>query len=116
MAIPNQNPQDSVPYEERRAYPRVPVAMPAFLTANGDRHAVRVLDLSVGGAKLNCSAILPTGTAVILDCGTLGRSAVVRWQTGAVLGVCFDSELDVREVTSLIARSIALENLINSRG
>jgi hypothetical protein len=49
---------------------------------------------------------------VVLDCGTLGRSAVVRWQTGGVLGICFDSELDAREVTALIARSIALDALM----
>jgi hypothetical protein len=116
MAKPAPNPQDSAPYEDRRAYPRVPVAMPAFLQANGDRHAVHVLDLSAGGAKLNCSASLPSGTAVVLDCGTLGRSAVVRWQTGGVLGLCFDSELDAREVTALIARSTALDTLMKTRG
>jgi hypothetical protein len=90
--------------------------MPAFLQANGQRHAVHVLDLSAGGAKVKCSAILSSGTAVVLDCGTLGRSAVVRWQTGGALGLCFDSELDVREVTALIARSIALDALMKTRG
>lgn len=115
MAAPARNSQDSVPYEDRRAYPRVPVAMPAFLQANGERHAVHLLDLSVGGAKLKCSATLLAGTAVVLDCGTLGRSAVVRWQTGSVLGLCFDSELDAREVTALIARSIALDTLMKTR-
>lgn len=116
MAARAPNHEDSAPYEDRRAYPRVPVAMPAFLQANGERHAVHLLDLSAGGAKLNCSATLPTGTAVVLDCGTLGRSAVVRWQTGGVLGICFDSELDAREVTALIARSIALDTLMKTRG
>ena len=111
-----QSPQDLDCYEERRAYPRVLVAMPAFLQASGDRHAVHLLDLSAGGAKLNCSTILPTGTAVVLDCGTLGRSAVVRWQTGGALGICFDTELDAREVTALIARSIALDTLMKARG
>jgi hypothetical protein len=90
--------------------------MPAFLQANGERHAVHLLDLSAGGAKLNCSEALPTGTAVVLDCGSLCRSAMVRWQTGGVLGICFDSELDAREVTALIARSIALDALMKTRG
>jgi hypothetical protein len=116
MASPAPNPQDDSSYEDRRAYPRVPVAMPAFLQANGQRHSVHLLDLSAGGAKLRCEAILPTGTAVVLDCGTLGRSAVVRWQTGGVLGLCFDSELDAREVTALIARSIALDTRMKTRG
>ena len=116
MARPAPKPQDSAPYEDRRAYPRVAVAMPAFLHANGERHSVHVLDLSAGGAKLKCPATVQSGTAVVLDCGTLSRSAAVRWQTGGMLGLCFDSELDVREVTALIARSIALDTLMKTRG
>ena len=115
MATPAPTSQDSVPYKDRRAYPRVPVAMPAFLQANGERHPVHLLDLSAGGAKLNCSATVPTGMGVVLDCGTLCRSAVVRWQTGGAIGICFDSELDVREITALIARSIALDALMKTR-
>jgi len=115
ISPPAPNPEDSAPYEDRRAYPRVPVAMPAFLQANGARHAVHLLDLSAGGARLNCPVALLTGTAVVLDCGTLGRSAVVRWQTEGGLGICFDSELDAREVTALIARSIALDTLMKAR-
>ena len=102
----------SAPYEDRRAFPRFPVAMPAFLQATGKRHAVHILDLSSGGAKLKCSVTLATGTAVALDCGTLSRSAVVRWQSGGELGLCFDSELDAREVAALIARSTALDTFM----
>ena len=115
MAHPLPIPESSDPFEDRRACPRVPVAMPAFLQANGARHAVHLLDLSAGGAKLKCAASLPTGTAVMLDCGSLARTAVVRWQTDGVLGICFDSELDAREVTALIARSIALQTLMKTR-
>ena len=86
----------------------VPVALPAFLQANGERHAVQVVDLSAGGAKLDCPVKLATGTAVILDCGTIGRSAVVRWQNAGLMGLCFDSELDERDVSALMDRSQAL--------
>ena len=89
--------------------------MPAFLQANGERHAVQILDLSPGGAKLDCPASLPTGTAVILDCGTLGRPAVVRWLSAGVLGLCFDSELDARDVSDLIERSRALDARLKIR-
>jgi hypothetical protein len=108
MASSVPSPQDADPHADRRAYPRVEVALPAFLQANGERHAVRILDLSAGGAKLDCPASLSTGTAVILDCGTLGRAAVVRWQTAGVLGLCFDSELNARDVSALAERSKAL--------
>lgn len=105
MARPVPTSQD---FADRRAYPRVEVALPAFLQAEGERHAVQILDLSAGGAKLDCPISLPSGTAVILDCGTLGRGAVVRWQTAGVVGICFDSELDPRDVSALAERSKAL--------
>ena len=107
--------RDDAPFADRRAYPRVEVALPAFLQADGERHAVQILDLSAGGAKLDCLVNLPTGTAVTLDCGTLARAAVVRWQTGGALGVCFDSELDAREISALIERSKALTTRRNER-
>lgn len=114
MANSVPSPQDYAD-ADRRVYPRVPVALPAFLQADGERHAVQLLDLSRGGAKLNCPTSLSVGTAVILDCGTLGRAAVVRWQNGGLLGLCFDSELDVREVSDLIERSRALAAWMETR-
>ncbi len=108
MASSVPNPDDCDPFADRRVYPRVSVALPAFLQANGERHFVQLVDLSAGGAKLNCTASLPVGTAVMLDCGTLGRAAVVRWLSGGLMGLCFDSELDPRDVSALIDRSTAL--------
>src|SRR5215203_2056144 len=104
--MPNPVPpdQDCDPYADRRVYPRVPVAMPAFLQANGARHAVQLHDLSAGGAKLNCPESLSVGTKVILDCGTLGRAAVIRWRNGELVGLSFDSELDSREISALMDR------------
>lgn len=108
MANPVPSPQDPDPFADRRIYPRVAVALPAFLQVDGERYSVQLLDLSPGGAKLNHPARLPIGTAVILDCGTLGRGAVVRWHNGDLLGLCFDSELDARDLSALIDRSKAL--------
>src|SRR4051794_22621608 len=107
MAAPLPVPEDNDPFADRRVYPRVPVALPAFLQAEGARHAVQIVDLSAGGAKLNSTISLPVGTAVTLDCGTLGRAAVIRWQGPGALGLCFDSELDARDVSALADRSKA---------
>ena len=107
MAKPVPCPEDSA-YADRRAFPRVPVALPAFLQADGRRHFVRLLDVSAGGAKLTCAAAIAVGTEAILDCGVLGRAAVVRWRNGDTLGLCFKSELDSRDVAALTARSEAL--------
>jgi hypothetical protein len=84
------------------------VALPAFLQAEGERYSVQLLDLSAGGAKLDCSINLASGTNVTLDCGTLGRPAVVRWRGPGVLGISFESELDARDVSALVKRSEAL--------
>ena len=108
MATPLPSPEDSDPYADRRVYPRVPVALPAFLQAAGERHFVQILDLSAGGAKLSCAASLAVGTTVTLDCGTLGRAAEVRWQNGETLGLRFEKELDARDVAALADRSQAL--------
>ena len=116
MANPVPAPSDPESYEDRRLYPRVPVAMPAFIQVHGKRHSVLLLDLSAGGAKLTCPTSIRTGTEVILDCGSLGRSAVVRWQTDGVLGLRFDSELEAREISALLERSKALEELMKGRG
>ena len=105
--------QDNDPFADRRSSPRVTVALPAFLQAKGERHFVHILDLSAGGAKLKCPVNLATGTAITLDCGTMCRAAVVRWQTDGVLGLCFNRELDAREVSALIARSTALDARMN---
>ena len=105
MASSVPNAQD---FADRRVYPRVEVALPAFLEVAGERHSVLLLDLSPGGAKVNFAANLPIGTSVNLDCGTLARPAVVRWQHGEFLGICFETELDAREVSALVDRSNAL--------
>ena len=108
MANSAPSPEGYDPYADRRIYPRVPIALPAFLHANGKRQAVQLLDVSPAGAKLDCPASIPVGTAVKLDCGTLGRAAVVRWQNGGFLGLRFDGELDVRESSALAERSRAM--------
>lgn len=107
-------PEDD-PFADRRVYPRVSVALPAFLETDDERHSVQILDLSAGGAKLRCALGLSTGASVILNCGTLRRSAVVRWRDGALLGLCFDSELDPRDVSALADRSNALAARMSTR-
>ncbi|MEO5578805.1 MAG: PilZ domain-containing protein [Sphingomicrobium sp.] len=108
--------EDQDSFEDRRSTPRVSVALPAFLQADGVRQSVQILDLSAGGAKLTCGTEFAVGAAVFLDCGTLGCAGVVRWQTGGVLGLCFDAELDAREVSALRDRSNALAALMKARG
>ena len=84
---------------------------PEVLNAINDQ----MIDLSAGGAKLNCSCRLSSGTALALDCGTFERSGIVRWQDGAFLGLSFDNELDDREMAALVDRSAALSAWMGRR-
>jgi hypothetical protein len=115
MASSAPSSQDADPFADRRAYPRVSVALPAFLQAGGERHFVQILDLSAGGAKLTCPMRLAAGTAITLDCGTLSRAAEVRWQNGEELGLSFNVELDERDVAALATRSTALAARMETR-
>jgi hypothetical protein len=108
MATATSPAQGSDPYVDRRAHPRVPVALPAFLKANGERHQAQILDLSAGGARLSCAALFATGTTAVLECGTLARAAVVRWQNDGLLGLCFETMLDEPDVAALADRSASL--------
>jgi hypothetical protein len=115
MASSVPHSQDSDPYADRRLYSRVAVALPAFLEVEGERYSVLLLDLSPGGAKVSCPLSLTVGSTVALDCGTLGREAVVRWQNEHVFGLCFDRELEGRDVSALIERSKALAARMSAR-
>ena len=102
-------------YEDRRVYPRVPVALPGFLQIDGTRHHVQLLDVSEGGAKLDCSIDLPVGATVLIDCGVVGREAVVRWKNAGVVGIRFERELKESELSALTGRSEALAARLNSQ-
>lgn len=113
MTKPAPAPEGTDPFADRRAHPRVGIALPAFLQAGKDRHFVHLLDVSAGGAKLKCPVRLASGTSVKLECGTIGRGAVVRWQSEGVMGICFERELDSRDVSALENRSAALAERMN---
>ena len=110
--------QGSDPYADRRIYPRVTVALPAFLQADGDRHAVQIVDLSSGGARLTCSQqTFRWGTA-----GDIGlRNARPRGGgqgrlNEGFMGLSFDKNSNIREVSALTDRSSALGARMKTRG
>lgn len=98
------------PYADRRVHPRVMVALPAFLVLSGRRYQVQIVDLSAGGAKLDCGmALVAAGAAVTLHWGGGSAPATVRWREGRQAGIAFAASLDERDVTDLARRSEALE-------
>ena len=64
------------PYVDQRQHPRVSVALPAFLILGGRRYPVQIVDLSSGGAKVDCGAALVVAGAV--DGRTCGAAALTR--------------------------------------
>ena len=115
MAGASPDGQKIDPFADRRLYSRTELALPAFLQGNGKRHAVHLIDVSAGGAKLSCPANLEVGNPVVLDCGTLAHSAVIRWRNGDLMGLVFNTPLAAREVSALIDRSEALAAWTKSR-
>ena len=103
------------PFADRRASPRVAVALPAFVRVGEERHAVQLLDLSSGGAKLDCPRDLAVGGAIALDLGALSRAAVVRWTSAGFVGVSFDVELEAKDIEVVVERSRALAQWRRSR-
>jgi hypothetical protein len=107
--------QASDPFADRRATPRVPVALPAFVQADGDRHSAQIVDLSAGGAKLTFAPEIPGGSAIVVDCGGLARAATVRWGHAGVIGISFDRELNAAELAALVERSNAMADRMKAR-
>jgi hypothetical protein len=92
-----------------RSHARVSVALPAFLVLSGRRYPVQIVDLSAGGAKLDCGlALVAAGAAVTLHWGGGSAAATVRWREERRAGIAFAAELDQRDVADLARRSQAL--------
>lgn len=103
---PHVDPDDLA---NRRQHPRVAVAMPAFLVLGGRRYPVQVVDLSAGGARIDCGqALVAVGASVTLGWGGGSSQAAVRWRDGRLAGLAFAVEIDARDVAALARRSEAL--------
>jgi hypothetical protein len=93
----------------RRLHPRVGVVLPAFLILGGRRYPVQVVDLSAGGAKLDCGqALVAVGATVTLNWSGGNSKATVRWREGRLAGLAFAVEIEERDVLALARRSEAL--------
>lgn len=102
------SPASDDPYADRRNHPRVSVALPAFMVIGGRRYPVQIVDLSAGGAKVDCgTALVVAGAIVTLNWGASAQ-ATVRWREGRQAGLAFAAELDARDVADLARRSDAL--------
>ena len=92
---------------ERRRFERFQAgSVTAQLTVGGNALQVRLLDLSLGGARLRCSQPLLPQAPVSLELVGAGgplTARVVRVETGGVVGIVFPEDAATR---SLVARAL----------
>lgn len=73
-----------------REHDRRTVLVEARIMEDGEWHDCRIVNISVGGAKLLTGRQLGQGTAVRLHIGHFGQfGATVAWQHGGEIGVRF---------------------------
>lgn len=89
--------------ENRRANPRHDVDLPATATVDGERHELRIKNLSLGGAGVETSLAMATGSSFSLSfrlpaaADPIVTEATVRWVNGEMRGLQF-AGLRAREV------------------
>ena len=104
LAMRNVDPVIARAKSDRRRFRRVRVELPGklFVPSDAAEHACTVVDLSPGGANIDCSGPeLATGTQVVLYINSFGRfeGSVVR-REGETAGVKFASSALKRERTA----------------
>jgi hypothetical protein len=78
----------------RPRMPRIETDCAATVRHEADVHAARVVNISQGGAKIECAAKLPLGPQVVIRISGLEPcQAVVRWNDGGHYGITFNRVL-----------------------
>ena len=74
----------------------------AELVTTTDEQAVRVRDISVGGARLEAQRPIALGRDLILRRGTIELFAQIRWLSGNECGIEFDDALSEAEMLAFL--------------
>jgi hypothetical protein len=80
--------------ECRRQWPRQLIALSARLSTVGRDYAVRIRDLSSGGARIEGAEFPAVGADVMLKRGEAAVFGKVAWVSGNQAGVAFEEALD----------------------
>ena len=79
--------------------PRHRLLRNGVLEAAGERFAVRLRNISEGGAMVECDRQLPADTAAVLDLEEAGRlDGEVRWSGRGQIGLRFDGSFELRRL------------------
>lgn len=96
---------------EKRGQERFALALPATAVVRGENYRVRVINVALGGAMFETSALMAVRSKIMFRCGTIAANATVKWQSGSCVGVRFDRLLSERDVTEQRLRSGAVAAL-----
>ena len=88
--------------KEGRRKPRFCVLLNAELVTTTDEQAVKVRDISVGGARLEAQRPIARGRDLILRRGTIELFAQTRWLSGNECGIEFDDAISETEMLAFL--------------
>ena len=87
--------------ENKRRDTREKIITQAIILIDKDKYDCRILNISVGGAKLQIDRHFDSGLAVILQIGKFGQfNATIAWQQSGELGIKFSH--DALEMAAVI--------------
>jgi hypothetical protein len=116
MRVPGDNPSG----KEARLRPRYRVLLNAELVTTSDEQAVKVRDISRGGAMIEVRRPVAKGKEVILRRGSLELFANICWSSGKEIGLQFDDLLSEAEMIAFVQepanpQSFVIEQLAGIR-
>ena len=95
---------------DRRSAGRLTVALPVILDLGSRKLGARLLDLGLGGARVELDVLPMPHSHVTLRCGTISVMAKVAWIRGNHVGLTFRSLLTDLQVVEQVRRSVALSS------
>lgn len=93
----------------RRAQPRAPILLSGSVDAISGRKQVKLLEVSLEGARLEGPDLPPMGREVILQSGPVDAFGTVIWATSNRRGVRFDQPIGTSELLELRDASVSAE-------
>ena len=100
---------------EKRAAPRIPVALPALIGTYDGQHSARIHNLSRGGALIEAAVPLRTGSQIRFNCGTIETHGTIVWNDSNCFGVKFRMPVEETRIAQQVARSEAAAKIHAAR-
>jgi hypothetical protein len=91
----------------RRSEPRAQIVLPGSAEALSGHLYVKVLDVSLTGARIEGFRLPQVGRDIILRCGEIDTFGTIVWAASGRCGVQFDEQISVQDLMTL--RALARE-------